>query len=60
MLQPLFLDVSKIDRVLHLSPPTFCCISLLAAGAKARGDVGVWRALSRCAGVADTILFNFT
>jgi hypothetical protein len=32
MLQPLYLYISKVDRVLHLSSPTVCCIESLGAG----------------------------
>jgi hypothetical protein len=32
MLQPLFLDVSKVDQCCISPPPTFCCIVSLGAG----------------------------
>ena len=32
MLQPLYLDVLKVDRVLHLSSSHFCCIVSPGAG----------------------------
>jgi len=43
MLQLLYLDVSKVDRMLHLSPPTFCCIVSSGAGrASIRMRDGRW------------------
>jgi hypothetical protein len=36
MLQLLYIDVSKVDRVLHLSSPTFCCIISSSASRTSR------------------------
>jgi hypothetical protein len=53
-------DRKKKKKLSHLSPPIFCCISRLGAGAQAHGDVGAACVLSCCTGTAEAILFDFT